>query len=242
MSGASLIHRALTAIYPDRCMTCGALVDRGDGLCGSCWSSVAFIAGLVCDLCGAPLPGDDDSAVCEDCHGRPRPWAQGRAAILYDGGGRRVVLGLKHGDRTDLARPAARWMLRAGRPILATRPLLVPVPVHWSRLAARRYNQAAELARELAREGGFETVPDALIRTRRTAVQDGLGIDARFANLADAIAVRPCRRPHVAGADICLIDDVMTSGATMTAAARALAQAGALRITALVLARVVKAP
>jgi ComF family protein len=177
-------------------------------------------------------------AVCDDCLALARPWDRGRAALLYEGGGRRLVLRLKHGDRTDLARPAARWLAEAGRDLLVPGTLLVPVPVHWTRLLSRRYNQAAELARALSALSGLETLPDALVRTRRTPVQDGLGVDARFLNTIGAIrAARP-----MTGRSVVLIDDVMTSGATLSAATEACLAAGASRVSVLVLARVAKSP
>jgi ComF family protein len=231
---------AIRLVYPDQCVACGRQVEGAHGFCPGCWADTPFIRGLACDACGQPVLGDraDGTAVCDDCLALPRPWGRGRAALLYEGGGRRLVLRLKHGDRTDLARPAARWLAEAGRDLLGPGTLLVPVPVHWTRLLSRRYNQAAELARALSALSGLETLPDALVRTRRTPVQDGLGVDARFLNTDGAIrAARP-----LTGRSVVLLDDVMTSGATLSAATEACLAAGASRVSVLVLARVTKTP
>lgn len=162
--------------------------------------------------------------------------------MSYRDVGRRIVLALKHGDRVDLAPPAAGWMARAGAPVLGPDTVLVPIPAHWSRLLTRRYNQAAELSRALARRTGLHHCPDALVRGKRTAKQDGMSVDQRFANLHGAIRVNPKRIPSLKGRPVCLIDDVMTSGATMTVATSAALAAGASRVCILVLARVEKAP
>lgn len=235
---------AIRLLYPDQCVGCGALVDGAHGLCPACWGETPFIRGLSCDACGQPILGDgaDGTAICDDCLGLPRPWQRGRAAVLYEGNARRMILGLKHGDRTDLARPAARWLAGAGRDILVPGTLLVPVPVHWTRLFTRRYNQSAELARALSSLTGLDVAPGALIRVRRTPIQDGLGVEARFANTEGAIrAADPAGGP-LGGRDVVLIDDVMTSGATLAAATEACHAAGADQVSVLVLARVAKTP
>lgn len=240
--GMERLQAALRLIYPPRCLTCDAAVVSDFGLCPTCWRDTVFIGGMVCDACGTPLPGDDDTEVahCDDCMTIARPWSRGRAALIYGGNARRIVLALKHGDRQDLARPAARWMARAANPILIPGMLIVPIPLHWTRLLRRRYNQAALLANALARETGLECHPDLLVRTRRTRSQDGRGRDARFANLDGVIHPHPRRGTRMAGQKVLLIDDVMTSGATLAAATDACLRAGATNVCILTLARVAK--
>lgn len=223
-------------------MGCGELTESDFGLCGSCWRDTPFIGGVVCESCGTPLPGDtDDHRIeCDDCMDVPRPWRDGRAALLYEGKARSLVLALKHGDRPELARPAARWMAHAGREIIAPDILIAPVPLHWSRLIKRRYNQSALLAQNLGRETGLPVCPDLLVRKLRTPVLDGKTAAERAEVLINAISVHPKRGHHLTGRDVLLVDDVMTSGATLSACARACLASGANHIFVLVLARVAK--
>ncbi len=235
------VARAAGLIFPHQCVSCRTLVEVDGGLCGACWRDTPFVTGLVCDCCGAPLPGaDEDAILCDECLGSDRGWSRGRTATLYDGVSRRLVLALKHGDRLDLVKPAARWMRNAGRPILEPDMLVVPVPVHWRRLFKRRYNQAALLARQIARTEHLDCVPDALVRARSTGSQEGKGREARFDNVADAIRPHPRRGAAMAGRHVLLVDDVMTSGATLSASAAAARAAGARDVSMLVLARVAK--
>lgn len=151
-----------------------------------------------------------------------------------------MVLGLKHGDRLDLVPHAASWMARAGEGVLGPESLLVPVPLHWTRLLSRRCNQSALLARALAKRSGAWHCPDLLVRARRTPPQDGMGPEARRANIAGAIRPHPRRADRARGAPVVLVDDVMTSGATLAACAEALLGAGASRVDVLLLARAVR--
>lgn len=238
---ARLAQGVLALIYPARCVLCDASAAADHALCGECWGEARFPTGLVCDLCGDELPGQSDTVeVCDSCLAAGRPWSQGRAAMLYEGSGRRLVLRLKHGDRPDLARTAATWMARAGAECLEGDALIVPVPIHWSRRVARRYNQAAELGRWLAREAGREFDPRALVRIRATRSQDHGSVTDRQENVAGAIAPGP--RHLMSGRHVCLVDDVMTSGATLGTSARAAFDGGASRVSVLVLARVTLRP
>jgi predicted amidophosphoribosyltransferase len=233
----SLLH----VIYPSQCVSCGAPTDTDFGLCGTCWRETGFIGGLVCDSCGTPLPGAESSGIvqCDDCMTIARPWSRGRAVFLYRDNGRKIVLQLKHGDRTDLARPAGQWMANVAGPLLEEDTILVPVPLHWTRLLTRRYNQAAILAQWVGHHLHRPVAPDALIRTRRTRKLEVQGRDARFAALQGVIAPHP-RRTVLKGRHVLLIDDVMTSGATLAAATEAALAAGATGVCVLHLARVAK--
>lgn len=230
----------LRAIYPPRCLGCGAPVADEFALCGACWRDTPFIAGLACDCCGTPLPGQEDGAAhCDDCMRLARPWARGRAAVTYGGKARQLVLQLKHADRLDLARPLGDWMARAAAPLLQPGMVVAPVPLHWLRLLKRRHNQSALLAARVARVTGLRHVPDLLHRTRRTPSQDGQGRAARFENLSGAIRANPGRSAAIKGAHVLLVDDVMTSGATLAACADAVLAAGAANVSTLVFARVI---
>jgi predicted amidophosphoribosyltransferase len=236
------LQAVLRAVYPPQCLTCEAQVGEDFALCPDCWRLTPFIAGLVCDRCGLPLPGADPGHAvhCDDCLRLARPWARGRAAVLYEGNGRKLVLALKHGDRLDLARPAARWMLRAAAALVEPGMLVAPVPLHWVRLFRRRYNQSALLSGALARAAGLDHCPDLLLRARATPTQDGRSREARFENLAGALRMHPRRAALAKGRPVLIVDDVMTSGATLAAAAEACLAAGALSVSVAVLARVAK--
>lgn len=187
-----------------------------------------------------PFPGQDPGhpVHCDDCLRVARPWAQGRAAILYQDNGRDLVLALKHGDRLDLAPAAARWMHRAALPMLEPGMMVAPVPLHWWRLIRRRYNQSALLSAGIARLAGLDHCPDLLQRPRRTPTQDGKSRDARFANMQGALRLHP--RRSAMGRHVLIVDDVMTSGATLAAAAEACLAGGAAKVSVVALARVVK--
>lgn len=231
-------------LYPPSCVGCGAATDSEWALCGACWREVGFLLGaLVCDRCGTPLPGREEGAVlCDDCVRRPRPWSRGRAALPYRGTGRSLVLALKHADRTDLARPLGRWLAAAAAPLILSDQVLVPVPLHWTRLVTRRHNQAQLLAREAGRDLGLPVLPDALVRRRRTRSLGHGGREARAQMLRDAIAPHPRRGRALEGRPVLLVDDVMTSGATLAGCAEAARLAGASDVRVLVVARALLEP
>lgn len=232
------MQRLFELIYPPHCLGCGELVADEGGLCPECWSDTAFISGAVCDDCGVPVPGTESGKgeKCDSCLGRERPWSSGRAVFAYSGTGRRMVLALKHGDREDVARAAGPWLARAGRTLFEADPLIAPIPMHWSRLVTRKFNQAALLSGSLSRVTGLDHCPDLLRRKRATRPQAG-DETARFANVQDAIGVTPRRIHAIKGRSVLLVDDVFTTGATFAAATEACLAAGAQRVSVLALAR-----
>ena len=220
------------------------MADSG-ALCPTCWGEADFIGGCICDRCGAPLPGfaaaeGDEPLACDECLALPRPWAQGRASLVYAGTGRRLVLALKHADRPDLTPALGRWLAVAVAPLVGPDTLVVPVPMHPLRLLRRKYNQAALLAAAVARAHGLHVLPAALRRQRHTPMQDHRSVADRFANVGGAITVARRSQAALTGRKVLLVDDVMASGATLSAATEALEAAGAGPVVVAVLARAVK--
>jgi predicted amidophosphoribosyltransferase len=240
----SALHNLRRLLFPPRCLLCGDLVQPGGGLCAACWADSPFLTGLCCDACNAPLLGPDPGhpVHCDDCRAVERPWTRGRAVLRYAGGGRRLALALKHSDRLELVPPLARWMAARAQPLLGPDTLVAPVPLHWRRLLKRRYNQAALLAQGVARLTGHPCCPDLLVRRRATPKLDGMGPEARHAALSGAIVAHRRNGARAAGKSVLLVDDVMTSGATLGACAEACLASGAARVDVVVLARAARAP
>jgi ComF family protein len=238
---ARLARLVIDALLPPLCLSCGAEVAEPGSLCPSCWSAMAFLGDPCCACCGLPFEFDlGEDAVCGEC-ARQRPrYSRARAVFRYDESSRGLILRFKHGDRLEGAGAFARWMARSGGPMLAQADLLVPVPLHRWRLAARRYNQAALLALAMGRQSGVPVAPDLMIRQRRTPPQGHLGRSGRRDNVAGAFAIPARRRPDVEGRRIVLVDDVMTSGATVDECARVLLKAGAAGVDVLTLSRVLR--
>ncbi|MCF6272630.1 MAG: ComF family protein [Rhodobacteraceae bacterium] len=232
------LQAMMRTLYPPRCMLCETLTDAPHGLCADCWCDTRFINGSTCITCGTPLVGEAEGEPCDTCIAHPPPWQRGIAVLEYDGTGRAMVLALKRHDRLDLAPAMAQWMQRAGTPLLATTDILAPVPLHPARLLRRKFNQSAELGRHIARLSGVAHIPDLLTRTRRTAPQQGKDRAARIVNLKSAIIPTPRHLARLAGKRVLLIDDVLTTGATLSACTSACYAAGAKNVSILVLARV----
>src|SRR6266851_2477389 len=229
----------IDGVLPPRCLACGTNVDEPGALCGQCWTAMTFFAPPWCAACGLPFPHPmGEGAVCADCARGRASWDRARAVMRYDKHSRRLVLALKY-DRTDVANALGGWMRRAGGEILDGADLIVPVPLHWTRLLSRRYNQAGLLAHAIHAAGGPPVVPDWLIRRRRTPSQGRLGPLARARNVRGAFALRPGR--DVKGKRLVIVDDVLTTGATVEECARVLRRGGAAFVGVLTLARALRA-
>jgi ComF family protein len=230
---------ALDIALPTLCVACREPVD-GEGVCAACWAKLSFIAPPLCPRLGIPFvydPGPDMLSM--EAISNPPAYARARAAVRYDEVARTLVHALKYQDRTDLAPAMGRWMARAGHELLDDADVLVPVPLHWRRAWSRRYNQSGALARIIERQTGVKLAPEALQRIRPTQQQIGLSRPQRASNVQGAFKVASPRQSQIAGRRVVLIDDVLTSGATVDACARALLRAKAASVDVLVFARVV---
>lgn len=229
----------LDALLPPQCLCCGAMVDRQGNLCAPCWSGMRFLEPPCCHACGFPFPHDEgEEALCAACSRRRPDYDRARAVLVYDDHSRALLLRLKHGDRLDGVPAFGQWLARAGALFWADADLLLPVPLHRWRLLRRRYNQAALLSRALSQHCGVPSHPDLLKRRRATPSQGGRSRVGRARNVQGAFAVQEANRPKLHGSHVVLIDDVFTTGATVSACARVLKRHGAARVDVLTMARV----
>jgi ComF family protein len=230
----------LDTALPPLCPSCREPLGDGVGLCASCWSKLSFIEKPYCARLGIPFTYDPGPGLLSmEAIANPPAYDRARAAVRYDEIARALVVGFKYADRLDLAPMMGRWMARAGGELLADADALLPVPLHWRRLWARRFNQAAALAGTISESCGVPVLHGVLKRVRATAQQVGLSKPERADNVQGAFRVPAEQKAQIAGKRVVLIDDVLTSGATADTCARALLRAGCAHVDVLVFARVV---
>ncbi|MEW6644531.1 MAG: ComF family protein [Pseudomonadota bacterium] len=230
---------ALDVALPTLCVACREPVE-GEGVCAACWAQLSFIAPPCCPRLGIPFVYDPGPGLLSmEAIAAPPAYERARAAVRYDDTAKALVHGLKYQDRSDLAPVMGRWMARAGHELLDDADLLVPVPLHWRRAWSRRFNQSGLLARAVAAQAGLPVTGDTLRRVKATRQQVGLSRSERSDNVQGAFQVPPHRRSAIDGRHVVLVDDVLTSGATVDACARALLRAKARQVDVLVFARVV---
>jgi len=227
----------LDALLPPLCLSCDQPVATAGSFCALCWQQIKFVTAPCCPRCGIPYELASGDLLCPTCLTDPPPFSMARSAVAYDAASRPLVLGFKHADQTHLAGALARMMAQSGQDLLVAGALLAPVPLHRRRLFRRCYNQSALLARVIAKRHGLRCVPDLLVRRRHTPPQARLKAAARHRNVRDAFALNPRRAVLAAGQTIILVDDVMTTGATVEACCRALQAAGAADVRVLTFAR-----
>lgn len=226
-------------LFPPACPGCRRLVSAPGSFCPHCWGKLRFIERPWCEVLGTPFavdpgPGAVSAAAIAD----PPPFDRARAAVVYTGAARDLVQRLKFQDGTDLAPAMAGWMARAGAELIADAEFVVPVPLHRMRFLRRRYNQSAELARALCRQTGLAFAPELLERAKKTRHQVGLRASERAENVRAAFRVPASAAGKVKGRRLLLVDDVLTTGATVASATRALKLAGAAKVDVLTFARV----
>lgn len=237
----SISYAAIRSILPPRCPVTGEVTLAPGAVSPSVWQKLDFIEQPFCSRCGVrfDVPVEHDT-LCPRCVVEPPIYDRARSALAYDDTSRAMILSFKHGDRTVLVQTFLPWLLRAGEGMQNDAHMIVPVPLHWRRLVARRYNQAGLLAQALARAWQKPYRPDVLIRKKAIPSQGRMTRAQRFDNVRGAFDVPVSRAADIAGRTIVLIDDVMTTGATVEESARVLKQAGAGRVDILTLARVIR--
>lgn len=232
---------ALDLVLPPQCLSCQMPVAEPGHLCGKCWSEIDFIDGPCCTQCGLPFETPElDGALCGSCSRSTPAYEKARAVMRYNDASKGLILRLKHADRHEGVGAYGRWLARAGAGYLSDVDVIGAVPLYRLRLISRLYNQAALLALALGAETGIPADPMILERVRRTPSQGGLTRRQRRHNVAGAFRVRPGYADRIEGRKVLLVDDVMTTGATVEACARTLTRAGASGVHVLTLARVVR--
>lgn len=238
---APLGRAVLNVVLPPRCAVCGVTIEDEGALCAGCWSSIRFLAPPECACCGYPFEYVvPERTFCAACTRRQPEFDRARAVFAYEESSRGLILAFKHADRTHDAPAFGRWLARAGHELLLDADLIVPVPLHRWRLFRRRYNQAALLAQSLGRISENQVVVDLLVRHRHTRTQGRMSRTARIRNVRGAFSVRDKWQESLRGRRVLLVDDVLTTGATAEACARALKRAGAVAVDVLALSRVVR--
>ena len=242
--GGPLLSRIAETVFPARCPACLSEGTENRHLCPDCWAECHFSSGLCCYLCGVPvsahLPFEraDSLLVCESCNSYPPPWSTGVCVAHYTGPVRKMILGLKHGDRQDAGVALGDWLAHSTAQCVNKNAIVVPVPLHRFRFLRRKFNQSALLGRRVAKLLKLEWVPDGLIRKKQTRMQKGMKRQERFENQRGAIGVHPARKDMLIGRHVLIIDDVMTTGATLSACTVACLAAGAETVMIGVVARV----
>lgn len=237
---SQIARASLALIYPPSCIACGAAVDRPQALCADCWSTIRFIERPFCERLGTPFALDIGGTLHSPAAiAHPPSFQRARAVAAYDGAARSLVHKLKYNDRTELAEALGLMMLRAGAELLADADLIVPVPLHRWRLWRRRFNQAAALAQVVARQANIPCDMQMLRRVKITRSQVGLTRSQRRDNLSGAFRVAESARLRLAQKRVLVIDDVVTTGSTANAVARALLRGGAQTVDVLSFACVV---
>ena len=235
----ALFGHAVDLVLPPLCPSCREPVI-GQALCAACWAKLHFIAPPYCERLGIPFVYDPGPGLLSmEAIASPPAYGKARAAVRYDDIARALVHAFKYGDRLDLAPTMGNWMASAGRELLAEADGIVPVPLHWRRLWARRFNQSSTLAQAISAASGVPVLHEALRRVKATAQQVGLTRPQRAENIQGAFRVPPAGKGAIAGRRLVLVDDVLTTGATVDGCTRALLRAGAANVDVLTFARVV---
>ncbi len=238
----SFFKDILNIILPPRCAVCGKVMIEDKGLCDSCISQIEFLSGAVCQRCGQPLGetiSDGKHLLCGACHRRRRHiFRLSRSAYVYDDFSKKLILDFKFHDRTDLSSLLAKMMYVAGKDIFSAGvDVIVPVPLHYTRLWKRRYNQSALLAKELSRLTGIKVAYDAVVKIKMTRPQAELSGAERLKNVKGVFCAK--YPEYLQGKRVLLIDDVLTTGTTLKECALAIRQAKPKSIDSLTIARVI---
>lgn len=231
----------LNILFPPQCLNCQCRVPTHGTLCIPCWQQIHFITEPMCECCGLPFDYDiGEGALCGICMNKRPDYNRARAAFRYDEHSRKLITRFKYSDQTQLAKIYGNWLARAGEGLLKQSDIIIPVPLHYFRFVHRRFNQSALLAHILSKKTGIKYLPNALIRIRKTTPQTGLTSKQRETNVKGAFSANKRYLEQIKGKNILLVDDVMTTGSTITQCSKVLLKSGAAQVNVLTLARTVK--
>lgn len=233
------MQRFLDLIFPPLCLNCDEPVGGDQTLCPECWKKIHFITTPYCQRCGLPfsIPVEADT-LCTSCLTTEPEFSRARSVYLYDDASKPIILKFKHGDQLHPTKALSQWMGRAAAEFLPDIDWVVPVPLHYWRLFHRKYNQAALLGQAIAKQHNKPFAADALRRIKATPSQGHLSRKERYSNVKRAFQVPKSWQQRLVNKKILLVDDVLTSGATVNACSEVLKNAGASAIYVITVARV----
>lgn len=233
-----MLAKTLDIIFPPQCLVCRARVTAHGTLCTGCWGEIKFIAAPYCACCGLPFEFSlGEEALCGECIKERPPFSRARTAFCYDEHSSKLVTALKFSDQLHLAAIYGKWLDKAGKELILSSDVIVPVPLHWRRFIRRRYNQSALLAQALAKQTGLTVLEDGLTRRKHTTPQTGLSREQRQKNLRGAFVIHNHHKDTIKGKSVLLVDDVMTTGSTIHQCSKTLLKGGAASVNVLTLAR-----
>lgn len=239
-----LVQSFLNWLLPPRCPITGALVGESGTLSGQYWSKLSFIQKPFCSCCGTPFTVETEEIEtirCGTCLREPPDYTSARAVLKYDDASSEMILRFKHGDATHLSTLFAQWLDQLAQiPSTSHEMIVMPVPLHRWRLIKRRYNQASLIAKQFAKRRNLPFYAHSLKRTKSTESQGKKTKAARHENVQSAFFIPKKYYPLLADKHVVLIDDVLTSGATVNACARTLYKAGVKEVHVLTICRVVQ--
>ncbi len=237
----AMLEKITNIVYPPQCLSCRDLVQSQGALCISCWKNIEFIQDPQCVSCGYPFDFDaDNESLCAHCIAKKPLYDRARAVFRYDENSRKIVTRFKYSDKIHACNTYAKWMVKSGEELLEGADFVVPVPLHRRRLMRRYYNQSALLANAIGKITGVKSLPEALIRTKNTKPQASMSYQQRQVNVRSVFTYNPKYSDIIADKVVVLIDDVMTTGATVKYCTKALLKAGAVKVDVLTMARTVK--
>ena len=231
-----LANQMLDLVFPPACLLCSAPVMVVHSLCSDCWSKITFISDPLCSICGVPFPvALEDEHICYICAENKPIYTMARAVVRFNDTTAQLIHNFKYYDRMDYAVLMASLMCKYHDAQLYNAQVITAVPMHPKRLRERQYNQSGLLAKHIAGIIGVRFVPDLLIKTKHTPSQSGLTAEARKENIKDTFIMNP--KFKLRNQRIIMVDDVITTGATMNECARVLASNGNNQAIALAFAR-----